>query len=65
MTYGMCSTPGLAYRHSRRVQTHFIFAFLVGTHNLEIAIKLSDSTTKIGKHLQLRQDLIIAKAIRN
>jgi hypothetical protein len=63
--YGISSTPGLAYRHSRRVQTCFIFAFCVGTHKLEMAIKLSHSTTNIGKNLQLRQDLNIARAIRN
>jgi len=61
----MGSTPGLAYRHGRRVQTRFIFAFCVGKYTLEIAIKLCDNTTKLGKNLQLRQDLNMAKAIRN
>jgi len=61
----MGSTPALAYRHSRMVQTCFIFVFCVATCKLELAIKLCDSTTKIGKNLQLRQDLNMAKAIRN
>jgi len=65
MTYGMGSTPGLAYRDSRRIQTCFIFVFCVGICKLELAIKLCDSNTKIGKNLQLRQDLNMAKAIRN
>ena len=65
VTYGKGSTPALAYRHSRRVQTCYIFVFCVATCKLELAIKLCDSNTKIGKSLQLRQDLNMAKAIRN
>jgi hypothetical protein len=45
----MGSTPGLAYRQSRRVQTCFIFVLCVGKNKFKIAIKLSDSTTKIGE----------------
>jgi hypothetical protein len=65
MTYDMSSTPGLAYRHNRRVHSNFIFAFPIGTHKLGIATKLCHSTTMIGKTLLIRQDISKAKAIRN